>query len=344
MAKSKKAIGTASATATGVALATNQTLRKISNEGNVDVKRINGFKADPRLLWIEEGYNVREICPDHVEGFVRSYTDGKYVPPIEVVVVEVDGVQRLKVIEGHHRTIALQKLMSMGANVEEIQVIEVQGDEIAQLSRMIKSSEGRELTPMETAGAYHRMKQLGMTQTEVAEELGTTPAQVSNYLQLLKAPVELQAMIQSGEYSATSAWCNIRKCGSEAALAIAKEEVRAKAEKQAAKTQGKKVPKTKTTSKLKKLRLAPKKVDKMSNIVTSLADQVTPEAIENNQGVELTMDVSVAQLILSLAGEVSEINSHNAEAEQNLKQIAALKDYEAPENSGAYEEAEEIAA
>ncbi|MBE4203040.1 helix-turn-helix domain-containing protein [Vibrio parahaemolyticus] len=240
MAKSKKAIGTASATATGVALATNQTLRKISNEGNVDVKRINGFKANPRLLWIEEGYNVREICPDHVEGFVRSYTDGKYVPPIEVVVVEVDGVQRLKVIEGHHRTIALQKLMSMGANVDEIQVIEVQGDEIAQLSRMIKSSEGRELTPMETAGAYHRMKQLGMTQTEVAEELGTTPAQVSNYLQLLKAPVELQAMIQSGEYSATSAWCNIRKCGSEAALAIAKEEVRAKAEKQAAKTQGKK--------------------------------------------------------------------------------------------------------
>ncbi|KOE86851.1 hypothetical protein ACS91_13060, partial [Vibrio parahaemolyticus] len=95
---------------------------------------------------------------------------------------------------------------------------------------------------------------------------------------------------------------------------------------------------------LKKLRLAPKKVDKMSNIVTSLADQVTPEAIENNQEVELTMDVSVAQLILSLAGEVSEINSHNTEAEQNLKQIAALKDSEAPENSGAYEEAEEIAA
>ncbi|KOE92905.1 hypothetical protein ACS91_01540, partial [Vibrio parahaemolyticus] len=57
----QKAIATATATATGVALASKDGLRKLSGNKDIDVKRVNGFNADPRMLWIEEGFNVRDI-------------------------------------------------------------------------------------------------------------------------------------------------------------------------------------------------------------------------------------------------------------------------------------------
>ncbi|MGZ7506450.1 ParB/RepB/Spo0J family partition protein [Vibrio parahaemolyticus] len=318
----QKAIATATATATGVALASKDGLRKLSGNKDIEVKRVNGFNADPRLLWIEEGFNVRDIDAEHVEGFVRSYTDGKYVPPIEVVVVEVDGVQRLKVVEGHHRTVAIYKAIESGVDLKAVSVIEVTGNEVDQLARMIKSAEGRPLTAIELANAYNRMMGMGLNQTQVAEELGTTPAQVNNYLLLLKAPQELKAMIQAGDYSATNAWNNIRKHGADIALAMAKEEVRAKSEKKAAKEKGEKPAKSTGTSALKKIKLAPKKVNSMGDIVSSLASQVTLESLEEEKEVKLTMTAEMAKKLLSLAAELDEIETHNAKADQMMKELA----------------------
>ncbi len=320
--KTQKAIAMASATATGVALASKNGLRKLSGNKEVDVKRVNGFNADPRLLWIKEGFNVRDIDAEHVEGFVRSYTDGKYVPPIEVVVVEVDGVERLQVVEGHHRTVAIYQALENGVDLKAVSVIEVTGNEVDQLTRMIKSAEGRPLTAIELSNAYNRMMNMGMNQSQVAEELGVTPAQVNNYLQLLKAPQELKAMIISGEYSATNAWNNIRKHGADIALVMAKEDVRAKSEKKAVKASGEKPAKSKGTSALKKMKLAPKKVNGMGDIVSSLASQVTLESLEEDKEVTLTMTPEMAKKLLSLAAEFEEIESHNAKADEMMKELA----------------------
>ncbi|MBC5853032.1 ParB/RepB/Spo0J family partition protein [Vibrio metschnikovii] len=318
----QKAIATATATATGVALASKDGLRKLSGNNDIKVKRVNGFNADPRLLWIEEGFNVRDIDAEHVEGFVRSYTDGKYVPPIEVVVVEVDGVQRLKVVEGHHRTVAIYKAIESGVDLKSVSVIEVTGNEVDQLARMIKSAEGRPLTAMELAGAYQRMINMGLNQTQIADELGVSSVQVSNYLVLMKAPQELKAMIQSGEYSATNAWNNIRQHGADIALVMAKEDVRAKTEAKEAKKSGVKPTKSQGTSALKKMKLPPKKVTGMGSIVTSLASQVTIEALEDDKDVQLTMSAEMAKKLLSLAADLDEINSHNANADQMMKDLA----------------------
>ncbi len=323
MAKSMTVVGTASATSTDVALSDNKQLQTLN--GKFNSESAGDFKVHPNLLWIEDGYNIREVCQDRVEGFVHSYTDGKYVPPIEVVVAEVDGVERLKVIKGQHRAIALQKLQSAGVHIEEIQVIRLQGDEITLLHRMIKSYEGRALTPIELADAYKRMSQLCKSQSKAAHVLGTTPAQITNYLRLLEAPEELKAMIHNGEYSATTAWTNIRKFNPDIALVMAKEDIRAKAERKAAKALGKKTSKAETSSKLKTFQLAPKKINAMSSIVTSLAGQVDRKAIKKKEDVELVMDASLAKLIKSLANDVQEMRTHNIEAQQNLKQITSRK-------------------
>ncbi|KOF19022.1 hypothetical protein, partial [Vibrio parahaemolyticus] len=228
-----------------------------------------------------------------------------------------------------------------GVDLKAVSVIEVTGNEVDQLARMIKSAEGRPLTAIELANAYNRMMGMGLNQTQVAEELGTTPAQVNNYLLLLKAPQELKAMIQSGEYSATNAWNNIRKHGADIAMAMAKEEVRAKSEKKAAKEKGEKPAKSTGTSALKKIKLAPKKVTGMGAIVTSLATQVSLESLEEEKEVKLTMTAEMAKKLLSLAAELEEIETHNAKADQMMKELAVKAKQEEKDGVVLEEKSEE---
>ncbi len=44
-----------------IAISSNKSLRGLSGDKEVAVKRVNAYNADPKLLWIEQGFNVRDI-------------------------------------------------------------------------------------------------------------------------------------------------------------------------------------------------------------------------------------------------------------------------------------------
>ncbi|EPP21399.1 hypothetical protein L910_1390 [Vibrio fluvialis PG41] len=305
-----------------IAISSNKSLRGLSGDKEVAVKRVNAYNADPKLLWIEQGFNVRDICDEHVENFVASYSNGKYVPAIEVVPVTVNDELRLKIIEGHHRTLAVFRAIERGIDIKNVSVIEVQGNEVDHIARMIKSAEGRKLTALELAAAYKRMMGLGLTQTQVAEELMTTSAQVSNYLLLLKAPEELKEMIKSGTIAASNAVGLIRDFGADMALEAAKEEHRAKEVQKEAKANGVEISKSDATPKTKKLKLKAKKVSSMSDIVYSLAGQIQIDELEKNEEVTIKLNSETAKVLLSLSSEISELNEHNAKVDELLKNLA----------------------
>lgn len=50
-------------------------------------------------IYVEPGFNVREIDQIHVEEFRDAFIAGEYVPPLAVQVTE----QGVKIIDGHHR-------------------------------------------------------------------------------------------------------------------------------------------------------------------------------------------------------------------------------------------------
>ncbi|MDU4095677.1 MAG: chromosome partitioning protein ParB, partial [Pantoea sp.] len=50
-------------------------------------------------LYVEPGYNVREIDQTHAEEFRDAFIAGEHVPPLAVQVTE----KGIKVIDGHHR-------------------------------------------------------------------------------------------------------------------------------------------------------------------------------------------------------------------------------------------------
>ncbi len=229
---------------------------------------------------------------------------------------------RLKIIEGHHRTLAVFRAIERGIDIKNVSVIEVQGNEVDHIARMIKSAEGRKLTALELAAAYKRMMGLGLTQTQVAEELMTTSAQVSNYLLLLKAPEELKEMIKSGTIAASNAVGLIRDFGADMALEAAKEEHRAKEVQKEAKANGVEISKSDATPKTKKLKLKAKKVSSMSDIVSSLAGQIQIDELEKNEEVTIKLNSETAKVLLSLSSEISELNEHNAKVDELLKNLA----------------------
>ncbi|MFS1428708.1 ParB/RepB/Spo0J family partition protein [Vibrio splendidus] len=303
-----------------IALASGKSLRALSGDKTVDVKRVNGFSTTPEMLWIEDGYNVRDICPKHVDGFVQSYLNDKFVPPIEVTPVIVNGQHRLKVVEGHHRTLGLWEAVKQGKEVASLTVMEVTGNEVQHLARMITSAQGRPLNSVEMAYAYHRFVTMGLSQAEIAEELSVTTAQVSNYLLLVKAPRELQEMVKNGEAKVTNVCNNIRANGGDIALVMAKEDLTAKEQKKDAKAKGLKV--VKANSLTKKIKLGKKEVVNMTSVVSKLADQVTVEDLQGDKEVTLKLDASTAKLLLALAAEIENVEGHNANVEQVLTQLA----------------------
>lgn len=303
-----------------IALSSGKSLRSLSGDKNVAVKRVNGFSTTPEMLWIEDGYNVRDICPKHVAGFVQSYMNDKFVPPIEVTPVMVNGEHRLKVVEGHHRTLGLWDAVKQGKKIESITVMEVTGNEVQHLARMITSAQGRPLNAIEMAQAYQRFVTMGLSQAEIADELSVSAVQVSNYLLLVKAPRELQEMVKSGEAKVTNVCNNIRAHGGDIALVMAKEDLNAKEQKKEAKAKGLKV--VKANSATKKIKLGKKEVVNMTSVVSTLASQVTVEALESEQDVTIKMDAATAKLLLSLAAEIENVNDHNANAEKLLTELA----------------------
>ena len=58
-----------------------------------------------------------------------------------------------------------------------------------------------DLNPLEEAESYELMVDAGMTQQEVAEEIGKSRPHVTNYLSLLKLPLSVRDMIARGELS-----------------------------------------------------------------------------------------------------------------------------------------------
>lgn len=155
------------------------------------LKSTNTYFAAVGSLYIEDGFNVRnELDHDHIREISKSYASGNYVPAI-VVEHKAEG---LKVIDGHHRYEA-----AVLAGLESVEVKNFTGDECAAVAFMVTSSQGRNLTPMERANAYLRMKEAGMTVKDISERLARSQKDVKNHLTLLEASPQIQEAVQSGQ-------------------------------------------------------------------------------------------------------------------------------------------------
>ena len=176
-------------------------------------------------LYVEDGYNIRDVDQAHVEEFRDAYMAGEYVPPLTVEVTQ----QGIKVIDGHHRFAGAKMAAETGLELR-LEVNDITGtSEADKIALMVTSSQGKPLEPLERAKDYARLKAQGWTNDEIAKKVKRSPSDVANMLALAECPEPIKDMVRGGQMSYVTATELTRQHGTEAEAVAAKALEEAKA-------------------------------------------------------------------------------------------------------------------
>lgn len=176
-------------------------------------------------IYVEPGFNVREIDQEHVEEFRDAFIAGEYVPPLAVQVTE----KGVKIIDGHHRYYGAKLATEAGHEIPRLECKDFIGTDADRIAFMVTSSQGKPLTPLERAAAYQRLINQGWEPAEIAKKVKRSVADVDHHLQLLACGDELIDMVRSGEVAATTAVALSREHGPQASSVAVEQMSKAKA-------------------------------------------------------------------------------------------------------------------
>ena len=161
---------------------------------------------------INENQDVRSIQVDHIlpsryqprRGFpedeLNKLADSvRQTGLLQPVVVrrKGDGFYELVAGERRWRAAKIAGLSNIPATVRNC------SDQQAIAFALVENLQRNDLNPMETAQAYTRMlNEFGMTQDEVARQVGKDRSSVANFARLVGLPKDIQHLIEAGELSA----------------------------------------------------------------------------------------------------------------------------------------------
>jgi len=112
-----------------------------------------------------------------------------------VIVRPVEGIYELVVGERRWRAAQAAGLASIPAVIRELT------DQEAAVVALVENLQREDLNPIEEARAYQRLLGLGMTQEEVAAQVGRSRPAVANSLRLLSLSEDLQQAVARGDVS-----------------------------------------------------------------------------------------------------------------------------------------------
>jgi ParB family chromosome partitioning protein len=182
---------------------------KSKTETNITTRKTYLLGVDE--LYVEIGYNIREIDQTHVEEFRDAYIAGEHLPPLAVQVTE----QGIKIIDGHHRYYGAKLAQDAGYDIR-LECKDFVGSEADRIAFMVTSSQGRALEPLERAAAYQRLINQGWEPAQIAKKVKRSITDVENHLALLTSGDELIALVKNKEVAATTAVALVREHGASA--------------------------------------------------------------------------------------------------------------------------------
>jgi ParB family chromosome partitioning protein len=164
------------------ALFPEQDLKRDSNL--IDLSSIRSNPFQPRM----------EYSESEISGLINSIKSKGVIQPI---VVRKKG-KSYELICGERRyraakKVGLKKIPAVVKDLTDREVLEL---------AIIENLQRKDLNPIEEAKAFHRLiKEFGLTQTEIAKEVGRERSTISNTIRLLKLPQTIQTMVLTDEIS-----------------------------------------------------------------------------------------------------------------------------------------------
>jgi len=173
---------------------------------------------------VREGYNVRvetDKYEEHLSAITDSMvSDGFHVDsPLSVYVAKIDGVNKPVLVRGHTRLKAAYRAILQGAKIDKVPVVfkpKTTSPTDLDLD-LIKSNNGRNLTPYENAVVVKRVMNQGMDVPEIAKAAGFSVPYVQTLVTLASAPPKLAKLVAFDQVSVALAVDLIRKHGPVAA-------------------------------------------------------------------------------------------------------------------------------
>ena len=146
----------------------------------VDIDLIDPNPDQPRLRFNEDKLNE----------LAQSISANGLVQPL---LLRRSANGRYQIVAGERRWRAAQRaglrsVHSVVRNIPDSKLLEL---------ALIENIQREELNPIEEASAYQRLiHNLGLTQDEVAQQVGKDRSSIANYLRLLKLPEDVQRMLE----------------------------------------------------------------------------------------------------------------------------------------------------
>ena len=154
-----------------------------ADPSDLQVKKTDLWKVDPRRLTEIDGFNLRDYDdPDviaQIEAFADAYANGRYVPPL---IVWVDDTGNISPVEGHLRRRGALLCIERGHELPFVDCVNFKGNDAERVEVMLRSADGLQLKPLNTAIGYLRLHRKGYSNAEIAAKVGRTVARVEQLL------------------------------------------------------------------------------------------------------------------------------------------------------------------
>lgn len=133
-----------------------------------------------------------ELDPDALAELAASIREHGLIQPL---VVTQQGPERYQLIAGERRW---QAAKAAGLATVPVIVKEATPQQVLELA-LVENIQRADLNPLEEAAAYRQLvEEFGLTQEQVAEQVGKSRVAVTNTLRLLRLPVEVQQALTDG--------------------------------------------------------------------------------------------------------------------------------------------------
>jgi ParB-like chromosome segregation protein Spo0J len=180
------------------------------------VSRTTGLRVPLALIMEEAGFNARMDSVEnaqHIDNMAKAFARGDEPETLEVVpVVLEDGSEGFKLVDGHCTFKAINRANeAYGASFESLEVKAKEMSTLEQRLRVLTSNNQKKLNMVERGKMFHDLVELeGQTQTQIAERLNVSVAQVSNCIQAYKMPESIKQLVADGILSDNEALTKYR--------------------------------------------------------------------------------------------------------------------------------------
>lgn len=190
-----------------------------------DAITATGAKKSGKLLLVPvdnitevPGFNLRIETPEYLEGIqelkqsmlLEGFYDSK---PISGFAAQIDGEDKIVVIDGHRRFAAAKAAIADGMDLEVLPVVlkKPTSSALDLAVSLHKENTSVGLSMLERAVLAHRMLRAGENEDSVAERLQVTVRHVNDLKVLMAAPRAIRDLVKDGKLAATEAVTQLRK-------------------------------------------------------------------------------------------------------------------------------------